>query len=92
MTVQDRLRQAGQHIEAEEFDQAESLCADVLKDTNGDTTQLNTKVSGLNFESHRNSDFYTFRITNSIRVSCSINNGGLRLRHYGKHDFVNNNP
>lgn len=31
MTVQDRLRQAGQHIEAEEFDQAESLCADVLK-------------------------------------------------------------
>lgn len=30
MTVQDRLRQARQHIEAEEFDQAESLCADVL--------------------------------------------------------------
>lgn len=64
----------------------------VLEDTNGDTTQLNRNVSGLNFERLQNSDFYTFRITNSIRVSCSINNGGLGLRHYGEHDFVNNNP
>ena len=30
MTVQDKLRQARQHIEAGEFDQAESLCADVM--------------------------------------------------------------
>ncbi len=66
--------------------------ATMLKDTDGDTTQLNTKVSGLNFEKLQNYNFYTFRITNSIRVSCAINNGGLKLRHYGEHNYVNNDP
>jgi hypothetical protein len=33
-----------------------------------------------------------FRISRGIRVSCMAENGGLTLRHFGAHDYVNNNP
>ena len=33
-----------------------------------------------------------FRITRGNRVSCIDEKGVLRLRHFGAHDYVNNNP
>ena len=35
---------------------------------------------------------HTFRITQGIRVSCTVVEGGLTLRHYGGHDYVYKNP
>ena len=65
----------------------------VLEDTEGNTTELNKKVSGLNFEQLTNYDsIYTFRITQGVRVSCEIADNGLNLRRYGNHDAVYKNP
>lgn len=33
-----------------------------------------------------------FRLTQGRRVSCIAEGGSLRLRHFGAHDQVNNNP
>ena len=35
---------------------------------------------------------HTFRITQAIRVSCTVADSGLILRHYGGHDYVYKNP
>ena len=35
---------------------------------------------------------HTFRITQAIRVSCTVAHGGLILRRYGGHDYVYKNP
>ena len=62
-----------------------------LEEARGSTYPLTRK--GLNFEQLKsNADIYTFRITQALRVSCSVANGGLRLRHYGEHQYVYNNP
>lgn len=67
--------------------------AAALENTDGDITQLNNRVSGLNFEQLTNLDgVCTFRITQGIRVSCKIVDSGLNLRHYGNHDDVYANP
>lgn len=67
--------------------------AAALENSNGDTSQLNSQVSGVNFEQLTNLDgIYTFRITQGIRVSCEIDDGGLTLRRYGNHDNVYANP
>ena len=64
-----------------------------LKKTNGDTTQLNDHVSGLNFEQLTGfNGIYTMRIDRNFRVSCEVANGYLKFRHYGTHDYVYNNP
>ena len=65
----------------------------VLEDTDGNITELNQKVSGLNFE--KLVDYVgicTFRINQAVRVSCKITTNGLNLRRYGNHDDVYNNP
>ena len=50
----------------------------------------------LNYEKLRGEEgkagIHTFRVTQAIRVSCTVANGGLTLRHYGGHDYVYNNP
>ena len=67
--------------------------AAALENSNGDITQLNNQVSGLNFEQLTNLDnICTIRITQGVRVSCEIAEGGLTLRHYGNHDDVYDNP
>lgn len=33
-----------------------------------------------------------FRINDGDRISCIAKGGMLRLRHFGVHDYVNNNP
>ena len=35
---------------------------------------------------------HTFRVTQAIRVSCTVAEGGLTLRRYGGHDYVYRNP
>ena len=67
--------------------------AAALENSNGDISQLNNQVSGLNFEQLTNFDnICTLRITQGVRVSCEIADGGLTLRHYGNHDDVYANP
>ncbi len=64
-----------------------------LEDTGGNTTQLNQRVSGLNFKQLANFDnIYTFRIARGIRVSCSRVDNGLCLYRYGPRNTVNRNP
>ena len=67
--------------------------AAALENSNGNISQLNNQVSGLNFEQLRNlNNICTLRITQGVRVSCEISNDGLTLRHYGSHDYVYANP
>ncbi|WLT40542.1 hypothetical protein NON20_25210 (plasmid) [Synechocystis sp. B12] len=33
-----------------------------------------------------------FRVTQAVRVSCLVELRGLTLRHFGEHDYVNDNP
>ena len=67
--------------------------ATALEDTDGDTTQLNQRVSGLNFKQFVGFDnIYTFRIARGIRVSCSIAGDGLYLYKYGPRNTINQNP
>lgn len=64
-----------------------------LENSNGNISQLNNQVSGLNFEQLTNLDnICTLRITQGVRVSCEISDDGLTLRHYGSHDYVYANP
>ena len=64
-----------------------------LENSNGDISQLNNQVSGLNFEQLRNlNNICTLRITQGVRVSCKITDDGLTLRRYGSHDYVYGNP
>ena len=79
----------------QQIDLQETLAkiAVVLEDTDGNITELNKKVSGLNFEQLTNYDgICTFRITQGVRVSCEITDNGLALRRYGSHDDVYKNP
>ena len=49
----------------------------------------------LNYEKLRGEEgkagIHTFRISRGDRVSCTVADGGLILRHYGGHDYVYNN-
>ncbi len=68
----------------------------MLEDSRGDTAPLK-RDGGLQY------DVYTdkttgdgrpighFRVSQSRRVSCTVENGALRLRHYGEHS-INDNP
>ncbi|MYK42948.1 MAG: putative CRISPR-associated protein [Gammaproteobacteria bacterium] len=67
--------------------------ATALEETSGDTTRLNERVSGLNFQPLAGFDnIYTFRIARGIRVSCSIADDGLYLYRYGPRNTINRNP
>lgn len=50
----------------------------------------------LNYEKLRGEEgkagIHTFRISRGNRVSCTVDGGGLTLRHYGGHDYVYKNP
>ena len=59
-----------------------------ILEKNGGTFPL-TEDHGLKFEKLKRLDgIYTFRVSQGIRVSCSVEGDGLTLRHYGKHDYV----
>ncbi len=50
----------------------------------------------LNYEKLRGAEgragIHTFRVTQNNRVSCTVDDGGLTLRHYGGHDYVYKSP
>ena len=60
---------------------------------NGDRSILR-KDGGILYETYKgkHSDIDHFYITQNNRVSCVPQDGGLLLRHYGEHDYVNDNP
>ena len=64
----------------------------MLEESNGNLTPLR-QDRGLQFERFMKVDgIYKFRITQAVRVSCTVADGGLILRHYGGHDYVYKNP
>ena len=60
---------------------------------NGDRSVLR-KDGGILYETYtgKHSNIDHFRITQNNRVSCVPQDNGLLLRHYGEHDYVNDNP
>lgn len=65
----------------------------LLQEHNGDISILRSS-GGFQYEnmSGRNDHLGHFRINQGSRVSCEYKSGILELRHYGKHDYVNDNP
>ena len=63
-----------------------------LENSNGNLAPLR-QDGGLQFERFMKIDgIYKFRITQAIRVSCEVVEGGLVLRHYGHKNYVYKNP
>ena len=63
-----------------------------LENSNGNLAPLR-QDGGLQFERFMKIDgIYKFRITQAIRVSCEVVDGGLTLRHYGHKNYVYKNP
>ena len=85
-----------QNLNSQQWTKLQETLAKVaaaLENSKGKISQLNNQVSGLNFEQLTNFDnICTLRITQGVRVSCEIADGGLTLRHYGSHDDVYGNP
>ncbi len=67
----------------------------VLQETDGNITKLKGgQAGGILYDNYtgKNSHIGHFRINQGRRVSCIYKNQKLRLRHYGEHDYVNDNP
>ena len=63
-----------------------------LEKSNGNLAVLR-QDGGLQFEQFKSiHSIYKFRITQAIRVSCAVAEGGLTLRHYGHKNYVYGNP
>ncbi len=65
----------------------------LLKKHRGATSGLRTD-GGLQYNRYTNvkGKIDHFRVNGNRRVSCQVGKNGLILRHYGAHDYVNNNP
>ena len=68
----------------------------LLERSSGSTAPLKGD-GGVQYEdmknmAHEGRPIGHFRITNGLRASCIAVNGALTMRHYGSHDYVNNNP
>ena len=64
----------------------------LLEQSNGNRIPL-MRDGGLQFEKFTNTeDIYKFRIDLAVRVSCSVSEDGLILRHYGHKNVVYENP
>ncbi|MDE0087837.1 MAG: putative CRISPR-associated protein [Candidatus Poribacteria bacterium] len=65
----------------------------ILSKDNGATSRLSTD-GGLQYNRYTNVEgrIDHFRVDDGRRVSCQVAKNGLILRHYGTHDYVNNNP
>lgn len=63
----------------------------LLEKNAGDTVGLDS--SSLRFKPLQGfQGVYTFRVARGIRVSCSKDNGKLKLHRYGKRNDINRNP
>ncbi len=65
----------------------------ILSKDQGATSGLSTD-GGLQYNRYKNvrNEIDHFRVDGGRRVSCQVGKDGLILRHYGNHDYVNNNP
>ena len=65
----------------------------VLNKDKGATSRLSTD-GGLQYNRYTNvhGEIDHFRVDSGRRVSCQVTGEVLILRHYGAHDYVNNNP
>ncbi len=63
----------------------------LLAKSQGDISSLKAD-GGLQYEKYTNLELGHFRITQGLRVSCQVKLGQLVLRHFGEHDYVNQNP
>jgi putative CRISPR-associated protein (TIGR02619 family) len=66
-----------------------------LQESDGDISILKAgRSGGILYDNYtgRNSHLGHFRIGRGLRVSCEYKNEILELRHYGEHDYVNDNP
>lgn len=66
----------------------------VILQQNGDGIAKLKKDGGLQYDNFtgKNASIGHFRINQGDRVSCFTQNNELILRHFGQHDYVNNNP
>ena len=65
----------------------------LLKEHSGATAGLSTD-GGLQYNRYTNipGKIAHFNVDDGRRVSCRVRENGLMLRHYGQHDYVNDNP
>lgn len=61
---------------------------------NGDTSRFDRNLHYTRYEGGKINHIDHFYVNNDDgwRVSCIAKNGNLYLRHYGEHDYVNDNP
>lgn len=67
----------------------------LLQEKNHDVAWLKGgRGGGLLYDNYtgKNAHLGHFRISQGERVSCQWNNNRLSLRHFGSHDYVNDNP
>lgn len=71
--------------------------AAILVESNGDVVKLK-QTGGIQYDNYVNRKdkdgkaIGHFRVSDGLRVSCVAKDGQLFLRHYGQHDYVNDNP
>ena len=88
----DHHRQASEKIKLQEVLAKVSL---ILQANKGDTSHLRAgRAGGVLYDTFtgRHGDIDHFRIDQNHRVSCVNTRGTLLLRHFGPHDYVNDNP
>jgi putative CRISPR-associated protein (TIGR02619 family) len=64
----------------------------ILKNTDGISALRTDGIIRLRKYEGKNKAIDHFDLAKDRRVSCIAKNGNLYLRHYGEHDYVNNNP
>lgn len=67
----------------------------LLQEHNGDPSCLRAgRAGGILYDNYssKNSHLGHFRLSQGPRVSCEYKNRTLHLRHFGSHDYVNDNP
>ncbi|HEY9872603.1 MAG TPA: putative CRISPR-associated protein [Candidatus Obscuribacterales bacterium] len=85
----ERVRSNSERVKLQEI---LAKVAHLLIKNNGDTGALKGD-GGVLYEVYKNKGgIGHFRVTQGLRVSCVVSDEGLLLRHYGAHDYVNDNP
>jgi len=66
----------------------------IILQQNQDGVATLKRSGGLQYDDYsgKNAGIGHFRINQGDRVSCTATNNELSLRHFGQHDYVNNNP
>ncbi|MEH2235825.1 putative CRISPR-associated protein [Nostoc sp.] len=68
------------------------VSASIIK-FNGDTTRFDRRLNFTRYEGGKSNHIDHFYVKNTgWRVSCIAKDNKLHLRHYGEHDYVNDNP